>query len=132
MRDEKIGTAQRIFLHEKASVTIDEPYFLAYNINILNNKNNNIDNKNNNKNGGNLLMDDLNSLLRTAIDETSHVREGETFLVKDLFKGYEWNRIPKGDRLMLGSMFLSYIGTHDCKVTVADKGASGQQRYQKH
>ena len=40
-------------------------------------------------------MDDLNSLLKTAIDETSHVREGETFLVKDLFKGYEWNRIPK-------------------------------------
>jgi len=103
---------------------------LAYNINILNNKNNN--NKNNNKNGGNLLMDDLNSLLKTAIDETSHVREGETFLVKELFKGYEWNRIPKGDRLMLGSMFLSYIGTHDCKVTVTDKGASGQQRYQKH
>jgi hypothetical protein len=29
-------------------------------------------------------------------------------------------------------MFLSYIGTHDCKVTVTDKGASGQQRYQKH
>jgi len=105
---------------------------LAYNINIQNNKNNNIKNNNNKENGGNLLMDDLNSLLKTAIDETSHVREGETFLVKDLFKGYEWNRIPKGDRLMLGSMFLSYIGTHDCKVTVSDKGASGQQRYLKH
>jgi hypothetical protein len=77
-------------------------------------------------------MDDLNSLLNTAIDETSYVREGETFLVKDLFKGYEWNRIPKGRRLMLGTMFLSYIGTHDCKVTVSDKGVSGQQRYQKH
>jgi hypothetical protein len=56
-------------------------------------------------------MNDLNSLLKTAIDETAHVREEETFLVKDLFKGYEWNRILKGDRLMLGSMFLSYIGT---------------------
>jgi hypothetical protein len=98
----------------------------------MNIKNNNIENKNNNKNGGILLMNDLNSLLKTAIDETSHVREGETFLVKDLFKGYEWNRIPKGDRLMLGSMFLSYIGTHDCKITVAEKGSSGQQRYKKH
>ena len=76
-------------------------------------------------------MDDLNSLLKTAVDETSHVWEGETFLVKDLFKGYEWNRIPKGERLMLGSMFLSCIGKHDCKVSVTDKGASGQQRYQK-
>ena len=112
--------------------TIDAHYFLAYNINILNIKNKNIKNNNKNENGGNLLMKDLNSLLKTAIDETTNVREGETFLVKDLFKGYEWNRIPKGDRLMLGSMFLSYIGTHDCKITVADKGASGQQRYQKH
>ncbi|MEA5029474.1 MAG: single-stranded DNA-binding protein, partial [Sphaerochaeta associata] len=67
-----------------------------------------------------------------AINETKHVREGEIFFVKDLFKGYEWNRIPKRDRLMLGSLFLSYIGTQDCKVTVADKGASGQQRYLKH
>jgi len=39
---------------------------LAYNINILNIKNNNINKKNNNKNGGNLLMDDLNSLLKTV------------------------------------------------------------------
>ena len=77
-------------------------------------------------------MGDMNSLLQTAIDETTHVREGEIFLVKDLFKGYEWNRIAKRDRLMLGSLFLSYIGTNDCKVTVADKGASGQQRYLKH
>ncbi|WP_345907478.1 single-stranded DNA-binding protein [Sphaerochaeta sp. UBA5849] len=77
-------------------------------------------------------MGDMNSLLQTAIDETKHVREGEIFLVKDLFKGYEWNRIAKRDRLMLGSLFLSYIGTHDCKVTIADKGASGQQRYLKH
>jgi len=76
-------------------------------------------------------MGDMNSLLQTAIDETMHVREGEIFFVKDLFKGYEWNRIPKRDRLMLGSLFLSYIGTKDCKVTVADKGASGQQRYLK-
>ena len=56
-------------------------------------------------------MGDMNSLLQTAIDETTHVREGEIFLVKDLFKGYEWNRIAKRDRLMLGSLFLSYIGT---------------------
>nr|WP_321295692.1 DUF1413 domain-containing protein [uncultured Sphaerochaeta sp.] len=34
-------------------------------------------------------------------------------LVKDLFKGYEWNRIPKRDRTMLGSLFLSYIAAHD-------------------
>jgi hypothetical protein len=42
-------------------------------------------------------MGDMNSLLKTSIDETGYVWEGETFLVKNLFKGYEWNRIPKGD-----------------------------------
>ncbi|MBI9096418.1 MAG: single-stranded DNA-binding protein [Sphaerochaeta sp.] len=54
-----------------------------------------------------------------------------TFLVKDLFKGYLWNRIPKGDRLLLGSLFLSYVGRNDRELTVIKKGASGQQMYQK-
>jgi len=77
-------------------------------------------------------MNDLNSLLKTAVNETKHLRVGERFLMKDLFKGYLWNRIAKGDRLLLGSMFLSYIGNHDCNVSVSDKGASGQQRYLKY
>ena len=71
-------------------------------------------------------MGDMNSLLKTAIDETKHVREGDIFLVKDLFKGYEWNRIPKRDRLMLGSLFLSYIGTQDCKA-MDKKGKSFEE-----
>lgn len=76
-------------------------------------------------------MYDVDTLLKTAVSETKNLKEGEIFLVKDLFKGYLWNRIPRGDRLLLGSMFLSYIGMHDCQITVIDKGASGQQRYQK-
>ncbi|WP_425321160.1 DUF1413 domain-containing protein [Bacillus andreraoultii] len=27
--------------------------------------------------------------------------EGEVFLIKGLFKGYVWNRIPRKDRLLL-------------------------------
>jgi hypothetical protein len=77
-------------------------------------------------------MYDVDTLLKTAISETKNLKEGEIFLVKDLFKGYLWNRIPRGDRLLLGSMFLSYIGMHDCQITVIDKGASGQQRYKKN
>ena len=56
-------------------------------------------------------MYDVDTLLKTAISETKNLKEGEIFLVKDLFKGYLWNRIPRGDRLLLGSMFLSHIGT---------------------
>ena len=99
---------------------IDNIFYLSFNINIVNN----IKIKR-------LIMDDLNSLLKKAVAETRNLREGESFLIKDLFKGYQWNRIAKGDRLLLGSMFLSYIGSHDCNISVADKGASGQQRYLK-
>jgi len=76
-------------------------------------------------------MQDMNALLKSAISETKNLREGESFLVRDLFKGYLWNRIPRGDRLLLGSMFLSYVGSHDCHITVAEKGVSGQQRYKR-
>lgn len=39
-------------------------------------------------------MSDVNELLEEAIKETENLNEGEVFLVKDLFKGYVWNRIP--------------------------------------
>ena len=73
----------------------------------------------------------MNALLETALSEVKNLKEGESFLIKDLFKGYLWNRIPKGERLLLGSLFLSYVSMHDCRITVIHKGASGQQRYMK-
>ena len=76
-------------------------------------------------------MDDLDTLLQSAVKETGNLEVGETFLVRDLFKGYLWNRISRGDRLLLGSLFLSYASSHDCRISVIDKGVSGQQRYKK-
>ena len=38
-------------------------------------------------------MLDVNELLNSAIKETENLNQGEVFLVRDLFKGYEWNRI---------------------------------------
>lgn len=76
-------------------------------------------------------MNDINALLKTALTEAKHLQPGETFLVKDLFKGYLWNRIPRGERLLLGSLFLSYVSMHDCQIKVTYKGASGQQLYEK-
>lgn len=40
-------------------------------------------------------MSDVNKLLEQAISEINFVEVGEIFLVKDLFKGYEWKRIPR-------------------------------------
>ena len=76
-------------------------------------------------------MEDLNSLLQVAIKEPQNLVAGETFLVRDLFKGYLWNRISRGERLLLGSLFLSYVRGHDCHIAVIEKGVSGQQRYQR-
>ncbi len=76
-------------------------------------------------------MQDLNTLLETALSEAKNLKEGESFLIKDLFKGYLWNRIPKGDRLLLGSLFLGYVNMNDCQIKVIHKGSSGQQRYMK-
>lgn len=52
-------------------------------------------------------MPDVNTLLDMAIKEADNLFDGEEFLVKDLFKGYEWNRIPRKDRLLLGTLFLN-------------------------
>ena len=46
---------------------------------------------------------DVNQLLEYAILESQKILEDEIFLIRDLFKGYEWNRIPRNDRLLLGT-----------------------------
>lgn len=76
-------------------------------------------------------MGDIDTLLQTAVKETRKLETGETFLVRDLFKGYVWNRISRGDRLLLGSLFLSYVDNHDGKIAREKKGVSGQQVYRK-
>ena len=40
-------------------------------------------------------MYDVEAFLKQATDETHNLTIGEVFLVKDLFKGYEWNRIQR-------------------------------------
>jgi hypothetical protein len=73
----------------------------------------------------------MNELLNQAIQETENLQEGEVFLVKDLFKGYVWNRIPVKDRLLLGILFLNHVHQDDSRVCAIDKTSSHQQRYQK-
>ena len=58
-------------------------------------------------------MLNANELLEIAKDETKNLISGEVFLLRDLFKGYEWNRIPRTNRLLLGTLFLNYIKSTD-------------------
>lgn len=78
-------------------------------------------------------MSDVNELLEQAIKETDNLKNGEIFLVKELFKGYVWNRIPRSERLLLGTLFLNYINKNiDNSIQAIEKTSSGQQRYVKH
>ena len=76
-------------------------------------------------------MSDVNELLEEAISENENLNDGEVFLVKDLFKGYVWNRIPRKDRLLLGTLFLNWVNKTDGNLKAIEKTSSNQQRYEK-
>lgn len=71
--------------------------------------------------------------LKKAIREIPQLEIGEEFLVKDLFKGYEWNRLAIGERRSLGSLFLNEVKYGELKnyVDVAKKSSANQQIYMK-
>ena len=74
-------------------------------------------------------MPKVNELLEIAKTEIKYLKPGEIFLVRDLFKGYDWNRISRSDRLLLGTLFLNYVKTTECEINAIEKTSSGQQRY---
>ncbi|WMJ88252.1 single-stranded DNA-binding protein [Anaerocolumna sp. MB42-C2] len=76
-------------------------------------------------------MSNVNDLLEEAISETDNLMDGEIFLLKDLFKGYVWNRIAVKDRLLLGTLFLNYVQQGKCYMYAIEKTSSHQQLYQK-
>lgn len=76
-------------------------------------------------------MVDVNALLGEALKETDNLNDGEIFLVKDLFKGYFWNRIPRRARLLLGIFFLNHIQNTSGIIKPIEKTSSNQQRYKK-
>ncbi len=58
----------------------------------------------------------MNELLEIAIKESENLMDAEIFLVKDLFKGYRWNKIPRNYRLLLGTLFLNYVNKTNGKI----------------
>lgn len=79
---------------------------------------------------GGSIMSDINALLEKAINETAKLNDGEVFLLRDLFKGYEWNRISRSNRLLLGTLFLNKISSENLEISASTKTSSGQQKYQ--
>lgn len=72
-----------------------------------------------------------NDLLLQAKAELKNVPSGTTFLVRDLFKGYEWNKYPRNIRLVLGTLFLNYVENENTSILVLEKTSSNQQKYKK-
>ena len=74
----------------------------------------------------------MNNLLKKALYELHNLNTGETFLVRDLFKGYEWNRLDRNIRLRLGILFLNEINTNpSLNIVAIEKTSSNQQKYKK-
>ena len=76
----------------------------------------------------------MTNLLQQALSEIPNLNSGEIFLVKDLFKGYEWNRLSLNDRRNLGRFFFEesqnpYL--KDSTIIALDKNSANQQMYKK-
>lgn len=75
----------------------------------------------------------MDPLLQKAINELSNLHSNEVFLVKELFKGYEWNRLKRSERLNLGTIFLNHIKNNpNLNISILDKTTSNQQKYMKN
>lgn len=50
----------------------------------------------------------VDDLYDYAVDSLNDVMNGEKFIVNDLFRGFEWKRIPMGSRTRLGKKFFDH------------------------
>lgn len=72
----------------------------------------------------------IDDLLEEAKNEIKNLLTEEIFLVKDLFKGYRWKRIPVNKRMKLGTFFLEYAQKNEL-LDILEKTSSNQQKYKK-
>lgn len=75
----------------------------------------------------------LQDLFEIVIKTLDDVNAGEVFIVKELFKGFEWNRIKKGNRTKLGAMVLAYANSDEGASVLETLGKTpqNQQIYKK-
>lgn len=72
----------------------------------------------------------LQYLFNQSVNTLSELQSGEIFIVKQLFRGFEWERIDKGNRSKLGSMFFSYSNTDGLSIVKPlGKTPQNQQKY---
>ena len=52
-----------------------------------------------------VVLVDYDNLLNDAIVSIKHLNPGSTFVLRDLYEGYIWGSLPRGDRLKFGGYF---------------------------
>ena len=71
-------------------------------------------------------------LFPLALQSIGRLHSGETFVVKDLFQGTEWNTLPKGDKLGFGREFKRKVnGGQVPNVSYVRKAANNSAIYRK-
>lgn len=74
----------------------------------------------------------LQDLLNESVNTLSDLQPGEIFTVKQLFRGFEWERISKGNRTKLGSQFSDYaINDGSSIISPLRKTPQNEQQYKK-
>ncbi len=73
----------------------------------------------------------VSDLLDEAMRILEDVEPGETFTVSDLFRGFEWKRLPMGTRIKLGSQFFEKTKDLDSPIIPEEKTPQNQQKYTK-
>jgi len=66
-----------------------------------------------------------------AKNELSSLQPGDTFVVRDLFKGYIWNKIDRSIRLKIGILFFEEAKKMDKIIEIRKKNSSNQKVYKK-
>ena len=72
-------------------------------------------------------------LIDHAVSEIPHLKSSEQFMVRDLFIGYEWNRLSNYVRAKVGAGFYyEYAKVESLsQVEILAKSARNQQLYRK-
>ena len=55
-------------------------------------------------------------MLDQAIIELGNLKDGDVFIVKDLFKGHLWNNKNKSERLTQGTLLMKFVNQKPNKI----------------